>query len=94
MRELFNSSNENKYHFLTNRVVIHFDNRNNFSADIAIIDAEKLPVKSGDKHYASIPPKIQIEVDINADLENFDTPDAYIYAKTEKLLDFGIEKMI
>jgi Uma2 family endonuclease len=94
LRKLFNSSNEKKYRFLTNRVVIHFDNHNNFSADIAIFEAEKLPVKSADKHYATIPPKIQIEVDIDADLENFETPDAYIYAKTEKLLDFGVEKMI
>jgi hypothetical protein len=94
LRKLFNSCNENKYRFLTNRLVIHCDNRTNFSANIAIFDAEKLPVKAADKHYALIPPKIQIEVDIDADLGNFETPDAYIYAKTEKLLDFGVEKMI
>ncbi len=94
LRKLFNSCDEKKYRFLTNRLIIHFDNRNNFSADVAIFDAEKLPVKDANKHYALIPPKIQIEVDIDADLGQFETPDAYIYAKTEKLLAFGVEKMI
>ncbi len=94
LRKLFNSCFENKYRFLTNRLVIHCDKRSNFSADIAIFDAQKLPVKSVDELYISIPPKIQIEVDIDADMESFDTPDAYIYAKTDKLLEFGVEKVI
>jgi Uma2 family endonuclease len=94
LRILFRNLDENKFHILTNEQGLHLSLKTNFSADIAIFEAEKLPVKSADKHYATIPPKIQIEVDIDADLENFETPDAYIYAKTEKLLDFGVEKMI
>ncbi len=53
-----------------------------------------MPVKSADKHYISIPPKIQIEIDIEADTEAFGSPDNYIYMKTEKLLNFGVEKII
>jgi Uma2 family endonuclease len=94
LRILFRNLDENEFHILTNEQGLHVGLKSNFSADIAIFDAEKLPVKSGDKHYATIPPKIQIEVDIDADLEDFETPDAYIYAKTERLLDFGVEKMI
>ena len=94
LRILFRNLDEKAFHILTNEQGLHVSLRSNFSADIAIFDAEKLPVKAADKHYALVPPKIQIEVDIDADLENFETPDAYIYAKTEKLLDFGVEKMI
>ncbi len=94
LRKLFSGCDERRYRFLTNGLVIHLDNRNNFSADIAIFDAEKLPVKAADKHYASIPPKIQIEVDIDAHLDDFGTPDGYIYTKTDKLLQFGVEKVI
>ncbi len=93
LRILFRNLDENKFHILTNEQGLHIGLKSNFSADNAIFDAKKLPVKSGNKHYASVPPKIQIEVDIDADLENFDMPDAYIFAKTEKLLDFGLEKM-
>ena len=42
----------------------------------------------------SVPPKIQIEVDIDAHLGAFGTPDGYIYTKTDKLLQFGVEKVI
>ena len=94
LRILFRNLDENKFHILTNEQGLHVGLKSNFSADIAIFDAEKLPVKAADRHYATVPPKIQIEVDIDADLENFETIDAYIYAKTEKLLDFGVEKMI
>ncbi|MCU0471483.1 MAG: Uma2 family endonuclease [Arcicella sp.] len=94
LRILFRNLDENKFHILTNEQGLHVGLKSNFSADIAIFETTKLPVKAADKHYASVPPKIQIEVDIDADLENFETPDAYMYAKTEKLLDFGVEKMI
>jgi Uma2 family endonuclease len=94
LRILFRNLDEATFRILTNEQGLHVGLNSNFSADIAIFETEKLPVKSADKHYASVPPKIQIEVDIDADLENFETPDAYIYAKTEKLLDFGVEKMI
>ena len=94
LRILFRNLDETTFRILTNEQGLHVGLNTNFSADIAIFETNKLPVKSADKHYASVPPKIQIEVDIDADLESFETPDAYIYAKTEKLLDFGVEKMI
>ncbi len=94
LRILFRNLDDKKFRILTNEQGLHIGLKTNFSADIAIFETEKLPVKSADKHYAQVPPKIQIEVDIDADLEDFEFLDAYIYSKTEKLLDFGIEKMI
>jgi hypothetical protein len=94
LRFLFRKLDEKRYRILTNEQGIHLDLRSNVSGDIVIFDSEKLPVKSADKHYASVPPKVQIEVDIDADIEAFGTPDNYIYTKTEKLLNFGAEKVI
>lgn len=83
-----------KYRILTNEIGIHINNKNNLSGDIAIYEKDVLPVRMADKHYISIPPKIQIEVDIDADIEGFESPDNYMYIKTNKLLDFGVEKVI
>jgi Uma2 family endonuclease len=91
---LIGSPNRKLYRILTNEVGLHLSHRTNLSGDIAIYEKVVLPVKSADKHYISIPPKIQIEVDIDASTENFESPDDYIYTKTNKLLEFGVEKVI
>lgn len=94
LRILFRNLDEKKFRILTNEQGLHLDLKSNVSADIAIFETEKLPVKAANKNYASVPPKIQIEVDVDADLEGFGTPDNYIYTKTDKLLSFGVEKVI
>lgn len=94
LRILFRSLNEKQYRILTNEQGLHLDAKINLSADIAIFETSKLPVKAADKHYASVAPKIQIEVDIDADIEDFEFPEAYINLKTDKLLAFGVEKVI
>lgn len=91
---LYKFTDLKRYRILTNEAGIHIKHKTNLSGDILIYEKELLPVKSADKHYINIPPKIQIEVDIDADVENFGTPDNYIYTKTEKLLSFGVEKVI
>ncbi len=91
---LFTNLNRKLYRILTNEIGLHINHRNNLSGDIVIYEKAILPVKSADKHYISIPPKIQIEVDLDASTENFESPDNYIYAKTNKLLEFGTEKVI
>jgi hypothetical protein len=91
---LFKTIDLSKYRVLTNETGLHLSKKNNLSGDIVIYDKSVLPVKSVDKHYISVPPKIQIEVDIDAHLGAFGTPDGYIYTKTDKLLQFGVEKVI
>jgi Uma2 family endonuclease len=76
---------------LTNELGLHLDKKNNLAADIAIYDIEKLPIKAIGKHYLSVPPKIQIEVDINV---TSDDSNLYYTQKTQKLLAFGVEKVI
>lgn len=94
LRILFRNLDEKRFHILTNEQGLHLSDKNNLSADIAIFEKEKLTVRLADKQYASVPPKIQIEVDINADTEDFASPVSYTYLKTEKLFEFGVEKVI
>jgi Uma2 family endonuclease len=84
---------ENIYTILASEAGIHLDKRNNLAGDILIFDAEVLPITSLDEHYVGVPPKITIEVDINIAVENMNLQD-YMYRKTKKLLEFGVEKVI
>jgi hypothetical protein len=94
LRVLYKNSDEKKFRILTNEQGQHLDKNNNLSADIAIYDTQIFDVKDADKHYTSVPPKIQIEINIDADTEDFGSPDNYVFKKTEKLLNFGVEKVI
>lgn len=93
LRILFRNLDEKKYHILTNESGLHLSKNNNLSGDIQLFETDKLSVKEANKHYLTIPPKINIEVDIDADTETFGQ-ESYIYQKTEKLLNFGVEKVI
>jgi hypothetical protein len=44
------------------------------------------------RKYASVPPQISLEIDIDADVEEM-TETGYIYKKTQKLLNFGVQKV-
>ena len=81
------------YHFLTNEVGSHLSHKTNLSGDIYIFDKNSLSANKINVNYIDIPPKIAIEIDIRIDLtdeKDFD----YTFTKTQKLLDFGVEKVI
>ncbi|MCE7073278.1 Uma2 family endonuclease [Dyadobacter sp. CY327] len=84
---------EHKYHILTNEAGLHLDRKNNLAGDLLIFDSSKLTIDKINKNYASVPPLISIEVDIDIALEDL-TAHNYINLKTRKLLDFGTEKVI
>ncbi|GAB4037153.1 hypothetical protein [Spirosoma gilvum] len=44
------------------------------------------------KKYPNVPPKIAIEIDTEADVSEL-TEFGYIYKKSKKLLDFGVERI-
>jgi hypothetical protein len=90
----FSYFDRTKYKALSNETGQHIDKKNNLSADIAIYNTQFFDVKNADKNYTTIPPKVQIEVNINADTEDFGSPDNYVFKKTDKLLNFGVEKVI
>jgi Uma2 family endonuclease len=91
---LFQRLDLKNYRLLTNEVGIHLQKNSNLSGDILIYDKKVLPVKSTDKNYISVAPKIQIEVDIQADLDDLLSDTNYIRQKTDKLFEFGVEKVI
>ncbi len=63
------------------------------ACDIAIYEADDLK-DADESRYASIPPKVVIEVDTKADLSNFNSDLDYYIQKTNKLFAFGVEKII
>jgi len=81
-----------KYHFLTNEIGTHLDKNNNLSGDIYIYDKETLSPDKINTHYVEVAPKIAIEIDIRIDLSD-EKDFGYVFTKTHKLLDFGVEKV-
>lgn len=71
---------------------LHLGHKDNRCLDLAICD--KATYEDSDK-YLTVPPKVVIEVDIQAELKDWDNSEAAYYRqKTQDLLDFGIEKVI
>lgn len=93
LRIIYKSVRDEKYIVATNEAGLHLDKRNNLAGDILIFDKEILTVEKITQHYANVPPKISIEIDLDIELEEFTEID-YITMKTKKLLAFGAEKVI
>lgn len=92
--QLYDTINRKIYAIVTNEPGLHLGYRNNLSNDIAIIERNKIVNKRSIK-YANVTPKVAIEVDVRADYEQeFESFNDYINQKTQKLLDFGVEKVI
>ena len=85
--------NEDMYNVLVNEAGLHLDHRTNLANDIAIFEQHIFPGNRLSKKFADVPPKIAIEVDIIADVAEM-TETGYIYKKTRKLFDFGVQKII
>ncbi len=85
-----------KYLLLTNELGLLFGKKNWRSADIAIIEKQKVKDKilKLESKYLDVPPKIVIEIDTKADLSEIKDTFGYYYEKTNELLDFGVEKVI
>ena len=84
---------ESLYTLLTSEAGLHLDRRNNLAGDILIFDNATLPITAINQNYADVPPKIVIEVDIAADPTDI-SPGSYVFQKTQKLVSFGVEKVI
>ena len=84
---------DKKYIFLTNESGIHVEKSNNLSSDISIFEKSVLTSNEINLNYASVAPKIVIEIDIKIDLSNENDFD-YVNTKTTKLLAFDVEKII
>jgi len=83
-----------KYLVLTNEIGLQFKNKGWRAADIAIVETEKLKGIKRNNKYLSVAPKIVIEIDTKAELEEVKDSLGYFHKKTDELLDFGVEKVI
>ena len=90
---LYGAMDRKKYLLATNEVGLHLALNDNLANDIAIFEKEKL-TKSKGKSF-NVAPKIVIEVDIKADVADFPNKlDDYLIQKSQKLLDFGVERVL
>ena len=80
-----------KYLPVTNEAGVHLDLNNNLSCDVAVFEKGSFDVTT---KYFNVLPKIVIEVDIKIDLTDFDGQDYnYVAEKTQRLFDFGVERV-
>lgn len=81
------------YLIATNEPGLHMGPGSNLANDIAVYDQTSLPVPLDDKYF-SVPPNVVIEVDVKIDLPTNLGETEYVYDKTQKMLDFGVKKVI
>jgi Uma2 family endonuclease len=93
MKFLFVNIGRDKYRFFTNEVGGHIKKGTNLSFDIAIFNKEVLTIDKIDEHYVNVPPEAVIEIDVKIEIENQIAMD-YITAKTDKLLEYGCQKVL
>ena len=94
MRILFSKIDLSKYKIYSNELGLHINYKNNTAADIAIYEKEKIINNKISDTYSKLPPKVIIEIDTKADLSNFDNVMDYYTVKTNKLFEFGVEKVL
>lgn len=89
---LGNLLNRQRYLFAVN-TGLHLTLNDNLGNDLVIFEKEKVGKLKG--KYFDVPPKIVIEVDIKADTTEFENgADGYVMRKAQKILDFGVEKVL
>lgn len=82
-----------EFEIFTNEFGIHIDLNDNVSGDFGIYHTSQFEGVNMVDKYTTIPPKIMIEIDTKATIEYVIEND-YFHKKTEKLLNFGVEKVI
>ncbi len=82
-----------KYRISSSESGLHLDRNNNLANDIAIFEKSEAILNT---KYFDIPPKVVIEVDVKVDLSetSWDADSEYVIEKSQKMLDFGVEKII
>ena len=80
-----------QYDFLIGEPGVHLEHKDNISNDIGIYN--RLLGSQISKKYTDFPAKTVIEVDIDIDPDSMHDLE-YLNKKTQKMLDFGVEKVI
>ena len=89
---LFKAGVDDDYTIVGSEMGLHLGTNDNRCLDLALFDKD---IFKDSKNYADFPPKVVIEVDIQADLGNWEGDEAAYYRnKTEDLLNFGVERVL
>ena len=92
---LFAKINLKKYRVIPGETGNHLEHRNNLSLDIAIFDRTVLTPERITTKYIDVPAYCVIEVDVQAEWEDDNMTDMeFIGLKTNKLFEFGTQKLI
>ena len=82
-----------KYRLLLSELGLHLNHKENYSADIAGYERQKVTAQMlAQPNYLTIPPSFIVEVDIKADIS--DLNDIYFFDKTQDLLNWGVEEIL
>ncbi|MEZ4777443.1 MAG: Uma2 family endonuclease [Bacteroidia bacterium] len=83
-----------KFRILSNEIGLKFSKKSWRAADIAIYEKDQLANIPIENKYLEIPPKVVIEIDTKAEMDEIQNPLGYYQEKTDQLLSFGVEKVI
>ncbi len=91
---IFEKLDTKKYEILFGEVGYKYKKGSWYNLDLAIWEREKL--KEPSRELITIPPKVVIEIDTKVELEEFENKFGmeYYVAKTQDLLDSGVEKVV
>lgn len=93
LRLIVKSDPDENYIIGNNEAGLHLEAKNNLANDIALYSGTVLTPDKITPQYVDVPPEMVIEVDLKIAFEGLTPPD-YINLKTQKLLDFGVKKVI
>ncbi len=92
---LFSKVNLKKYRVIPGETGNHLGYRNNLSLDIAVFERTILTPEKITNKYLDVPAYCVIEVDVQAEWEEGSMSDVeFIGLKTNKLFEFGTQKLI
>ncbi len=90
---IYSQMNHKLFRTLTNEPGLHIGRNENLSCDVMLYERSVLTNDKITTKYVDIPPLVSIEVDVKVDLKN-QTEHAYVFGKTQKLMEFGATKVI
>ncbi|MFP4088732.1 MAG: Uma2 family endonuclease [Cyclobacteriaceae bacterium] len=83
-----------QFFYLSNEVGIQFSKKSWRAADLAVVEKKKIKDKKISGEYLQVPPRLVVEIDTKAALDDVKDTFGYYHKKTTQLLDFGVEKVV
>ena len=92
--KLWNRLEDEPFWVMSNEIGNNISKKSKAAYDVAVFSETVLPANQINTHYPNVPPQLVVEVDLRAESEIPTPDDVMIQLKTQKLLDFGVQKVI